>query len=96
MKKTMFYRGGVQCIVYEQNIEKWGLSEVMNIVLDWGYERYKFRVCSKLEGISDCYFEINNDHRDIYVATYDVGNSIEGNLYVEHNVKNIKVKVGEP
>ncbi|KAI5435370.1 hypothetical protein KIW84_021975 [Lathyrus oleraceus] len=68
----------------------------MNSVLDCGYERNKFRVLSKLEGISDCYFEINNDHCVIDVATYVVGNSIDGHLYVEHNVKDIMVKVVEP
>lgn len=68
----------------------------MNIFLDLGYKRNKFRVWSKLEGISDCYFEINNDHRAIDIATYAVGNSIEGHLYVEHNVKDIKVKVVKP
>ncbi|CAK8544505.1 unnamed protein product [Lathyrus sativus] len=95
-EKIIFYRGGVQSTVHEQNIEKWGLSEVMNIILDWGYERNKFRVWSKLEGISVCYFEINKDHRVIDVATYVVGNSTKGHLYVEHNVKDIKVKVVEP
>ncbi|KAI5411863.1 hypothetical protein KIW84_056797 [Lathyrus oleraceus] len=95
-EKTMFYRGGVQSTVHEQNIKKYGLSEVMNIVLDGDYERKKFRVWRKLECISDCYFKINNDHRAIGVATYNIGNSIEGHLYVKHNVKDIKVKVVEP
>lgn len=48
------------------------------------------------KGINDCYFEINKDDRVVDVATYFVGNSIEVHLYVEHNVKDIKIKVVEP
>ncbi|KAI5425259.1 hypothetical protein KIW84_031165 [Lathyrus oleraceus] len=38
----------------------------------------------------------STDHRVIDVSTYVVGNSVEGNLYVEYNVKDIKVKVVKP
>lgn len=57
----MFYRGGLHTNVYDQNIEKWSVSEVLKLVIDWGYERYEFRLWSKLEGINDYFFEINID-----------------------------------
>ncbi|KAI5406233.1 hypothetical protein KIW84_052826 [Lathyrus oleraceus] len=57
---------------------------------------YKGGVQSTVHGQNIGKWGISEDHHVIDVATYVVGNSIEGHLYVEHNVKDIKVKMVEP
>lgn len=84
--KTIFYWGGVETTVCGKNIEKWGVSEVLKLVIEWGYDRNEFRVWSKLEGIYDSFFEVNKDDRDDGVVSYPIGNNIEGYLYVAHTM----------
>lgn len=69
---------------------------MLKLVIDWGYERYEFRLWSKLEGINDYFFEINIVGRAADVVSYAIGNNTEGHLYIQHNVKDINVKVIEP
>lgn len=82
--------------MYEQNIKKLDVSEMLKVVHDWGSEINKFRVWVKLEGVDYSFFEINKDDCAGEVVCYAVGNNIERHLYVEHNVKDINIKVVEP
>ena len=69
---------------------------MLKLVLDWGHKRNEFRVWSKLEGIYEFYFEVNTDDCVLDVASFVVGENTEGHLYVEHNLKDIQVKVVKP
>lgn len=39
------------------------------------------------------FFKVNKDDQVVDVVSYAIGNRIEVHLYVEHNVKDINVKV---
>lgn len=55
----------------------------------WNIVKVQFN----LEGIYESFVEVNKDEFVPDVVTYVIGNKIERDLYIEHNVKNINVKV---
>lgn len=69
---------------------------MLKLVLDRGYKRNEFRVWSKLEGITECYFEVNMNDCALGVASFVVGDNTKCHLYVDYNVTDIKVKIVEP
>lgn len=54
--------------MYDLDSKKWGVSNVLKLVHDCGYKRNEFMVWSELEGIDECYFEVNKDDCALDVA----------------------------
>lgn len=74
-EKIMFYRCGVQTTVYDQDRKTWGVSNVLKLVLYWGYKINEFRIWRKFKGVDECYFEVSKDDRALNVATFAIGNN---------------------
>lgn len=85
--RTCFIEVWVQTIIYDQDSKNWGASEVVKLVLGWGYVRNTFMIWLKLKDIYESFIEFNMDDRVAYVLTRAIGNKSEGHLYVEHIVK---------
>lgn len=60
------------------------------------FKLYHYQVWSKLEGINESFVEVKMDECVVYVAMHAIGNNIEGNLYVKHNVNDTNLKVVKP
>lgn len=91
--KNLLYRGGIQTTMYDYDSESYGVFEVINLVVGQRYAWNIVKVQFNLEGIYESFVEVNKDEFVLDVATYVIGNKIERDLYIEHNVKNINVKV---
>lgn len=91
--KNLLYRGGIQTTMYDYDSERYGVFEVINLIVGQRYAWNIVKVQFNLEGIYESFVEVNKDEFVPDVATYVIGNKIERDLYIEHNVKNINVKV---
>jgi len=92
----MFYRGGVQTIVSDLVPDAWKVDVIKQLVCSWGYEEHEFRGWCKMEEIVNEFVQVNQDHIADEVAMYDVSRGVDGQLYVEHNVTDMSVKVDMP
>jgi hypothetical protein len=41
---VLLYRGGLQTIVSDIDLEKWGMDAIDELVTGWGYEKHHYRI----------------------------------------------------
>ena len=94
--KTMFYRGGIETVVADIEPDSWKVDSIHEIVRTWGYEKEHFRIWCKMDVLGHEFFEVNADHIAEEISIYVVYEQTDAHIYVEHNVRDICVKVLEP
>ncbi|XP_058783754.1 uncharacterized protein LOC131658483 [Vicia villosa] len=53
----LFYRGGVETIISDQDYDKWSFCEAVSLVKDWGYNEVNFRLWRKIDRVDE-YFKL--------------------------------------
>jgi len=96
MEESMFYRGGVQTIVSELVPDAWKVDVIKQLVCSWGYQEHEFRLWYKMEEVVNEFVQVNQDHIVDEIAMFAVSRGIDGQVYVEHNVTDMSIKVDMP
>jgi len=77
-------------------LDAWKVGVIRQLVCSWGYQDHEIRVWCKMDRIVNEFVQVDQDSIAIEVAMYAIGEGIDGQIYVEHNVTNMSVKVDMP
>jgi hypothetical protein len=89
-------KAGVQTIVSDLVPDAWKVGVIRQLVCSWGYQEHEIRLWCKMDRIVNEFVQLDQDHIADEVAIHAVGDGIDGQIYVEHNVTNMSVKVNMP
>ncbi|CAL5193472.1 unnamed protein product [Lathyrus oleraceus] len=82
--KFMFYNGGNETIVHVQDPDIWSYFEVVSLVRDWGYVRFRLR--RQISGVHERYFHFIDDKKVEEIDTHCIPNNVDAHIWVEHDV----------
>ncbi|KAK2437389.1 hypothetical protein QL285_022287 [Trifolium repens] len=83
---NMFYRGGVQTVISNENADEWCKAHLINLVMGLGYEKHSFKIWTRCDGFADTFTKLVRDDDIVELAEYICGNNVVAQMYVEHDV----------
>jgi len=95
-EEAIFYRGGLQTSVADIAPDTWKVGVIKQVVCSWGYQEHEFRLWCKMDEVVNEFVKLDQDHIADEVAMFAVSRGIDGQIYVEHNVTDMSVKVDMP
>lgn len=72
------------------------MSEIHRLVNKWGYKEGSYRLWTKILEIDEDFFQIRKDDDAYNFAAYDCTTKVDGDIYLEHDVTDIELKVRVP
>ncbi|KAK2409855.1 hypothetical protein QL285_045255 [Trifolium repens] len=61
---NMFYRGGVQTVISNENDDEWCKAHLINLVMGWGYEKHSFKIWTRCDGQLYVEHNVTNEGSD--------------------------------
>ncbi|CAI8610900.1 unnamed protein product [Vicia faba] len=92
----MIYRGGMSTLVYGTHIDKLTMVTVPRMLTGWGYTQGTYRRWMKIIEIDANFFQIRKDDDCYNFAAYACANEVDGEMFVEHDVRGVEVSVRSP
>lgn len=90
----MFYKGESETIVEGQDSDKWSFFEVVSLVKDWGYNR--FRLWRKIPGLDEGFIHFIDDVQAGEITNHNLGCNVNGHIWVKHGVEDMLSKDFKP
>lgn len=72
------------------------MFEIHNLVKGWSYKEGSYRAWTKMVEIDEISFQLSKDGDAYDFAAYSCISKHNGHIYLEHQVKDIKLKVRKP
>lgn len=95
-KKPYSTEVGVKTLVSDLVPDAWKVGVIRQLVCSWGYQDHEIRLWCKMDRIENDFVQVDLDNIADEIAIYAVGEGIDGQIFVEHNVTNMSVKVDMP
>ncbi|KAI5434587.1 hypothetical protein KIW84_021427 [Lathyrus oleraceus] len=95
-QNDIIYRGGVDTHVSGQHINKWTIGSIRTLVNMWGYKEGTYRLWTKIMEMDEGFFQITKDDDAYDFAAYSCATQVDGDIFFEHDVDDMKLRVRVP
>ncbi|KAI5422440.1 hypothetical protein KIW84_045764 [Lathyrus oleraceus] len=95
-EKDILYIGGVHNIFSMQHIGKWTMFKIHKLVKGWGCKEGSYKAWMKILEVNEFFFQLSKDDDAYDFVVYTCATQVDGDVYLEHDVNDIELKVKSP